>query len=426
MTSWKGARLRYQARLRDGRGALGAAELPEAAQRLCDAGFEVSLETSGAMDIAAVDSRVSRVVDVKTPGSREAARNRIENFALLATARPVEIRDLLARGLRLEQGVPAGARTSAARPAAARRILFSPSYTAGLADGAGRMDTGGSPAGAFSTAASQGVVGRRARQVTSRVRLCRSAPSYCCPADWIPPPCSPWRVRSGFDCYALSVQYGQRHGAELDAARLRRRNLGCPRASRHGRRSGGDRRLRADRHGHWRCPNRPPTAFPSPTFPRAIPCSCRWRSAGPKWSAPTIFSWASMPSTIPAIRIAGRSSSRRSNIWPESRPRPGSREAPFKIHAPLIDMSKADIIRAGVALGVDFSMTVSCYQADADGPGLRQMRFLPAARGGFCCGRYTRSHALPLTGFAGDLAGDFGYDARLHWDGSSVGRARPF
>jgi 7-carboxy-7-deazaguanine synthase len=51
--------------------------------RLCDQEFAVSLETSGALDIAPVDPRVSRVVDVKTPGSREAARNRIENFALL-------------------------------------------------------------------------------------------------------------------------------------------------------------------------------------------------------------------------------------------------------------------------------------------------------------------------------------------------------
>jgi len=39
----------------------------------------------------------------------------------------------------------------------------------------------------------------------------------------------------------------------------------------------------------------------------------------------------------------------------------------FKIHAPLIDMSKADIIRAGIDLGVDYGMTVSCYQADAEG-----------------------------------------------------------
>jgi len=48
--------------------------------RLCDAGYHVSLETSGALDVAAVDSRVSRVIDVKTPASNEASRNRIENF----------------------------------------------------------------------------------------------------------------------------------------------------------------------------------------------------------------------------------------------------------------------------------------------------------------------------------------------------------
>jgi 7-carboxy-7-deazaguanine synthase len=52
-------------------------------ERLCEAGFEVSLETSGAMAIDRVDSRVVRVVDVKTPGSREVARNRVENFPLL-------------------------------------------------------------------------------------------------------------------------------------------------------------------------------------------------------------------------------------------------------------------------------------------------------------------------------------------------------
>ncbi len=51
--------------------------------RLCDCGFEVSLETSGAMDIGPVDPRVVRVVDVKTPGSREAERNRVENFLAL-------------------------------------------------------------------------------------------------------------------------------------------------------------------------------------------------------------------------------------------------------------------------------------------------------------------------------------------------------
>jgi len=51
--------------------------------RLCDAGYAVSLETSGALDIAEVDPRVSRVVDIKTPGSGEVARNRWENLPLL-------------------------------------------------------------------------------------------------------------------------------------------------------------------------------------------------------------------------------------------------------------------------------------------------------------------------------------------------------
>ncbi len=55
----------------------------ELLRRLCDAGYAVSLETSGALDIGAVDARVSRVVDIKTPGSGEAHRNRWANLPLL-------------------------------------------------------------------------------------------------------------------------------------------------------------------------------------------------------------------------------------------------------------------------------------------------------------------------------------------------------
>jgi 7-carboxy-7-deazaguanine synthase len=51
--------------------------------RLCDAGYEVSLETSGAIDVSEVDPRVSRVVDIKTPASLEVARNRWDNIPLL-------------------------------------------------------------------------------------------------------------------------------------------------------------------------------------------------------------------------------------------------------------------------------------------------------------------------------------------------------
>ena len=50
---------------------------------LCEAGYDVSLETSGALDITGVDPRVSRIVDLKAPGSGESARNRWQNLELL-------------------------------------------------------------------------------------------------------------------------------------------------------------------------------------------------------------------------------------------------------------------------------------------------------------------------------------------------------
>jgi 7-carboxy-7-deazaguanine synthase len=58
---------------------------------LCDAGYSVSLETSGALDIGGVDRRVSRIVDLKAPGSGEVARNRWDNIALLCAHDEVKI-----------------------------------------------------------------------------------------------------------------------------------------------------------------------------------------------------------------------------------------------------------------------------------------------------------------------------------------------
>jgi 7-carboxy-7-deazaguanine synthase len=52
--------------------------------QLCDAGYEVSLETSGALDVGDVDPRVVKVMDLKTPGSGECERNRMENLSQLA------------------------------------------------------------------------------------------------------------------------------------------------------------------------------------------------------------------------------------------------------------------------------------------------------------------------------------------------------
>jgi 7-carboxy-7-deazaguanine synthase len=92
-------------------------------RRLCDAGFEVSLETSGALDVAQVDARVSRVIDVKTPDSNESARNRIENFSLLTQ------RDQLKFVIGSRADYDWSKDFIAAHGLAERsRILFSPSY----------------------------------------------------------------------------------------------------------------------------------------------------------------------------------------------------------------------------------------------------------------------------------------------------------
>ncbi|HEX5046056.1 MAG TPA: 7-carboxy-7-deazaguanine synthase QueE [Gammaproteobacteria bacterium] len=91
---------------------------------LCDDGFDVSLETSGAIDIADVDTRVSRVVDVKTPGSREEHRNRWENLALLTP------RDALKFVICDRADYEWSKRVLADRvPHAPCPVFFSPSYT---------------------------------------------------------------------------------------------------------------------------------------------------------------------------------------------------------------------------------------------------------------------------------------------------------
>ena len=58
---------------------------------LCDAGYEVSLETSGALDIAGVDARVARVMDLKAPASGECDKNRWENLDLLTPRDEIKI-----------------------------------------------------------------------------------------------------------------------------------------------------------------------------------------------------------------------------------------------------------------------------------------------------------------------------------------------
>jgi len=96
---------------------------PELLRRLCDEGYRVSLETSGALPLAPVDARVVKVVDVKTPDSGEEARNRYEELPQLNAHDQVKF-VICSRGdyewsrARLPQlGLPGGC-----------SVLFSPSH----------------------------------------------------------------------------------------------------------------------------------------------------------------------------------------------------------------------------------------------------------------------------------------------------------
>ncbi|MBB6092216.1 7-carboxy-7-deazaguanine synthase [Povalibacter uvarum] len=90
---------------------------------LCDAGYRVSIETSGAIDVSPVDPRVTRVVDMKTPDSGEEARNRTDNLALLRADEQVKF-------VICSRGDFEWARDFVRREALPDRctVLFSPSY----------------------------------------------------------------------------------------------------------------------------------------------------------------------------------------------------------------------------------------------------------------------------------------------------------
>jgi 7-cyano-7-deazaguanine synthase len=170
----------------------------------------------------------------------------------------------------------------------------------------------------------------------------------------------------GFDCYALSVHYGQRHSAELTAARQIAASLG---AREH-------RVMRVDLAGVGgsaltdpgiAVPESPSSGIPVTYVPAR---NTLLLSLALGWAE--IIGSADIFVGVNAVDYSG---------YPDCRPafidaferlarvatKAGVEGTDFKIHAPLIDMSKADIIRAGAQLGVDFSMTVSCYQADPDG-----------------------------------------------------------
>ena len=170
----------------------------------------------------------------------------------------------------------------------------------------------------------------------------------------------------GFVCYALSLDYGQRHHAELAAARRVAATLGVKE--------------------HKVLPLSLDAIGGSALTDRAIEVPEAASEGIPVTYVParnTVFlalalGWAEVLGAtdlfvgVNAVDYSG---------YPDCRPafieaferlanlatRAGVEGDRFKVHAPLIEMSKAEIILAGTELGVDYALTVSCYQADEDG-----------------------------------------------------------
>jgi 7-cyano-7-deazaguanine synthase len=171
---------------------------------------------------------------------------------------------------------------------------------------------------------------------------------------------------AGLECHALSVSYGQRHEAELEAAaRL---------AQRHGAREHRIMHVDLGRIGGSALTDR---AIDVPLTPgEGIPVTyvparnTIMLSLGLAWAE--ILDAREIHVGVNAVDYSG---------YPDCRPefvaafqnlanvatRAGVEGRGPLIRAPLINMSKADIIRTGIGLGVDYSLSVSCYQADALG-----------------------------------------------------------
>lgn len=95
----------------------------ELMRNLCDAGIAVSLETSGALDVSGVDTRVMKVIDIKTPDSGEVERNLWRNLAMLAP--PDQLKFVICSRADYEWSRTALARGDMPRGV---EILFSPSH----------------------------------------------------------------------------------------------------------------------------------------------------------------------------------------------------------------------------------------------------------------------------------------------------------
>ena len=169
----------------------------------------------------------------------------------------------------------------------------------------------------------------------------------------------------GFDCYALSVSYGQRHSAELVAAAELAGSLG---AVAHKTvivdlRSIGGSALTADIDVPESASEGIPVTYVPARNTIMLSVALGWAEvlgAREIFCGVNAVDYSGYPDCRPEFIAAFE---RLANLATKA----GVEGLGLAVRAPLMRMSKADIVREGRRLGVDFSRTVSCYQADAEG-----------------------------------------------------------
>ncbi len=175
-----------------------------------------------------------------------------------------------------------------------------------------------------------------------------------------------WARRQGFEIHALSVAYGQRHQSELDAA-VRVAQAQAVREH---------RLMQVDLAGiggsaltDWSLslPEQPGRGIPVSYVPARntllLALALGWAEvlgARDLVIGVNVLDYSGYPDCRPEFIAAFEALSALAT-------KAGVEGARFKVHAPLIAMSKAEIIRQGIAWGVDYALTVSCYQANAEG-----------------------------------------------------------
>ena len=172
--------------------------------------------------------------------------------------------------------------------------------------------------------------------------------------------------KQGYACHALSFDYGQRHSAELAAARRVAEHLGVVehRTLRLGLEEIGGSALTDQ---HIEVPESPQEGIPVTYVPAR---NTVFLSLALGWAE--VLGARDIFIGVNAVDYSG---------YPDCRPefirafeklanlatKAGVEGDHFRIHAPLIEMTKAQIIQTGIELGVDYGLTVSCYQADENG-----------------------------------------------------------